>query len=220
MVKYHINGKGEPGQCRATKACPFGDMTEDHYSSPEDARRGYEKNFEQFQVLKKENTADSSPKREPRTEKKTSREPLYKSSAAPGSRAYFDGLKRDPAVRTRVQERFDEIAEEARERHDKLSQTEEGRAQLADEERKRRSRLARDHEASYFHGAGSASYYIGKGGRVNRSKNPPATRDKTFATDWHAKAHRDVWREELVSSGMSRSEAGSALYDWTKGNLA
>jgi hypothetical protein len=44
MAKYHINAKGEPGVCRATKGnCPLGGDT-DHYSSPEAARSAYEKN--------------------------------------------------------------------------------------------------------------------------------------------------------------------------------
>ncbi len=43
MAKYHINGKGEAGRCSAQKGkCPFGGDLE-HYSTPGDARRAYEK---------------------------------------------------------------------------------------------------------------------------------------------------------------------------------
>lgn len=42
MGKFHINGKGEPGACRAEIACPFGGENE-HYDTAADARRAYEK---------------------------------------------------------------------------------------------------------------------------------------------------------------------------------
>ncbi len=43
MARYHVNGKGEAGLCTAqTGNCPFGGEL-DHYSTPEDARRAYEK---------------------------------------------------------------------------------------------------------------------------------------------------------------------------------
>lgn len=42
MAKYHINGKGEPGLCRAKQKCPFSDLTEDHYASKQEARLAYE----------------------------------------------------------------------------------------------------------------------------------------------------------------------------------
>jgi hypothetical protein len=42
MARYHINAQGNPGVCHAKKACPFGDMDSDHYSSKEDARSAYE----------------------------------------------------------------------------------------------------------------------------------------------------------------------------------
>ena len=41
MAKYHINGKGEPGLCRARKTCPFG-SAEDHYPSREAAQQAFE----------------------------------------------------------------------------------------------------------------------------------------------------------------------------------
>ena len=43
MARFHINPKtGNPGQCRAQQACPFGGA-EDHYSSQEEARAAYER---------------------------------------------------------------------------------------------------------------------------------------------------------------------------------
>ena len=43
MAKYHINTEGEAGPCHASSGrCPFGGELE-HYSTPEDARRAYEK---------------------------------------------------------------------------------------------------------------------------------------------------------------------------------
>ncbi len=41
MNKYHVNAKGEAGQCRASKACPFGDA-DHHFSTAQDARKAYE----------------------------------------------------------------------------------------------------------------------------------------------------------------------------------
>ena len=43
MPRYHINNKGNPGVCHATKSCPFGDLLGDHYNSAEEARIAYEK---------------------------------------------------------------------------------------------------------------------------------------------------------------------------------
>lgn len=44
MARYHISpSTGNASPCRATQACPFGDMTEDHYASAEEARAAYEK---------------------------------------------------------------------------------------------------------------------------------------------------------------------------------
>lgn len=42
MPKYHISPAGEPGVCNARKRCPYGDMEQDHYESPQEARRSYE----------------------------------------------------------------------------------------------------------------------------------------------------------------------------------
>ena len=42
MAKYHVSYKGEVGQCRAIKSCPFGDLEKDHFSSPDEARLAYE----------------------------------------------------------------------------------------------------------------------------------------------------------------------------------
>lgn len=48
MGKFHINAKGEPGLCRATRQCPFGE-SEDHYPSKEDARKAFEVKQSQLQ---------------------------------------------------------------------------------------------------------------------------------------------------------------------------
>jgi len=42
MPKFHIDPAGNPGQCRATKRCPYGDLSEDHYGSEAEARKSYE----------------------------------------------------------------------------------------------------------------------------------------------------------------------------------
>lgn len=43
MVKYHINPEtGNPNQCKAKIACPFGSLENDHYASKEEARQAYE----------------------------------------------------------------------------------------------------------------------------------------------------------------------------------
>jgi hypothetical protein len=46
MAKYHINTKGNPGLCKASKNCPFGDDAH-HYSSQEEAQSAYELQMEQ-----------------------------------------------------------------------------------------------------------------------------------------------------------------------------
>lgn len=55
MAKYHVNDRGESGQCRAEKGgCPFGGEAQ-HYSSPEVARQAYELSMagEQIATVKK-----------------------------------------------------------------------------------------------------------------------------------------------------------------------
>jgi hypothetical protein len=42
MAKFHIDPAGNPGLCRATKRCPYGDIENDHYASEPMARRAYE----------------------------------------------------------------------------------------------------------------------------------------------------------------------------------
>lgn len=41
MLRYHINSSGEPGECRAEIACPFGGE-ENHHPTPSAARAAYE----------------------------------------------------------------------------------------------------------------------------------------------------------------------------------
>lgn len=58
-MSFHINPEtGEPGPCRATIQCRFGDNTE-HYESPEDARDAYEirMNEELIRSLQSKNAA-------------------------------------------------------------------------------------------------------------------------------------------------------------------
>ena len=43
-MRYHLNPRtGNPGQCKAVKSCPFGDLKDDHYESKEEARAEYER---------------------------------------------------------------------------------------------------------------------------------------------------------------------------------
>lgn len=50
-MRYHVHPEtGEVGPCRAVKACPFGDLTTDHYSTPEDARASYELGMAAFNL--------------------------------------------------------------------------------------------------------------------------------------------------------------------------
>ncbi len=53
MTSFHINAKGEPGQCRAQKQCPFGGV-DAHFTSAEAARSAYE--AQQSGVFKKPQT--------------------------------------------------------------------------------------------------------------------------------------------------------------------
>lgn len=49
MARYHLNPKtGDPGVCRATVACPYGDLARDHYGSKEEARAAYERAQQAF----------------------------------------------------------------------------------------------------------------------------------------------------------------------------
>lgn len=42
-MAYHVNPtSGEVSPCRARKSCPFGDLVEEHYASPGEARKAYE----------------------------------------------------------------------------------------------------------------------------------------------------------------------------------
>lgn len=41
LNRYHINEKGNPGKCKAQRACPFGGVTE-HFKSEREARSAYE----------------------------------------------------------------------------------------------------------------------------------------------------------------------------------
>lgn len=62
MSKFHLNDKGEAGQCRATQGgCPFGGEAQ-HYSSTEKARTAYEASMAAEQIpttVKKTATARS-----------------------------------------------------------------------------------------------------------------------------------------------------------------
>lgn len=53
MAKYHINPEtGNPGVCRATVSCRFGD-SDKHFDSKEDARQFYEREQEALTVPRK-----------------------------------------------------------------------------------------------------------------------------------------------------------------------
>lgn len=56
MAKFHVNGEGTPGPCRAgdgetagVRGCPYGDASE-HYDTPKEARAAYEKKREEEAV--------------------------------------------------------------------------------------------------------------------------------------------------------------------------
>lgn len=51
MARYHINGNGEPGICKATQGgCPFGSADE-HFDTPEAAREAFEASNDSFAVV-------------------------------------------------------------------------------------------------------------------------------------------------------------------------
>lgn len=65
MARFHVNGAGEPGICKAQKpgssesqarGCPYGDATE-HYDSKEEARTAFEKKMESESVPEGKSTA-------------------------------------------------------------------------------------------------------------------------------------------------------------------
>lgn len=56
MAKYHVNPEtGEPGECKAEIKCRFG-SPEEHYTSPEAARKAFEENQPLFPLKKLEET--------------------------------------------------------------------------------------------------------------------------------------------------------------------
>lgn len=65
MAKFHINPKGEAGECKARSgACPFGGE-EEHHSSPEKARGAFEEKMKQEYtvvnaIYRKDRDADAS----------------------------------------------------------------------------------------------------------------------------------------------------------------
>lgn len=62
MSKFHINGEGEPGRCRAMVQCPFGGEDE-HFSTAEDARKAYEltqKHLELAETAKRKQAQDDA----------------------------------------------------------------------------------------------------------------------------------------------------------------
>lgn len=232
-VKFHVNGKGEPGKCSAQEGnCPFGG-SDDHYPSEEAAREGYEKNYQAFQTLRRAELEEKSTTPEPVKTLKPKRrkskstppsldydEPILKTHHEVGSREYFDKLKRDPKIKEKVAARGNEIIQEAHEEYEKLSKTEEGREELEKREREARRRLSRNHEQVFFHGARGTIHYINGRGVVQSSvNNPYIPKDRTFYTKNDATAHRDVWRKELELNGLSRKEANNKLGEWGAGKL-
>ncbi len=62
MAKFHVNSKGEPGQCSATKGkCPFGGE-ENHYQSDEEVYRAIAEEYSPVKLLKKNVYFDRSDK--------------------------------------------------------------------------------------------------------------------------------------------------------------
>lgn len=56
-MRVHINPEtGEPGICKATISCPFGDLETDHYPSKEEARAAYSEKVEE--ILKRIETTE------------------------------------------------------------------------------------------------------------------------------------------------------------------
>lgn len=52
MAKFHVNpATGDAGPCRARKQCPFGDLTQDHFATKEEATKYYEKLANPVHVL-------------------------------------------------------------------------------------------------------------------------------------------------------------------------
>lgn len=49
LSKYHVNKKGEPGVCRATKFCPFGGESE-HYATRKEAAKAFESAMSSFTI--------------------------------------------------------------------------------------------------------------------------------------------------------------------------
>lgn len=43
LLRYHLNREtGEVGQCKAEQKCPFGDLVDEHFDTPESARHQFE----------------------------------------------------------------------------------------------------------------------------------------------------------------------------------
>lgn len=83
---YHINLQGEPGVCKATQVCPFGDFETQHYTTAEQARAAYEGAMEG-------KTISSFQKREAHFEALTD-EQKEAERAKRARRKYLESLKR------------------------------------------------------------------------------------------------------------------------------
>jgi hypothetical protein len=124
MSKFHVNDKGESGQCRAEKGgCPFGGEAQ-HYSTPEIARQAYELSMagEQIATIKKapsekvvkavENLTNSFAKQQGR-ENANPNLPLTREEYDPAlhegfkyDEVFYDEAKRRESMRSRFGQRF------------------------------------------------------------------------------------------------------------------
>lgn len=96
MAKYHINKKGEPGACYATRKCPFGDV-EDHYESKELARNAYETKMTN-ELIPQGNTASLGKRELNELAKITSDDALLNRMLAEGSERTLKNLARNANV--------------------------------------------------------------------------------------------------------------------------
>lgn len=92
MSKFHVNDKGESGQCRATQGgCPFGGEAQ-HYSSPEIARQAYELSMagEQIATISKKPAVSSEKTPQPVKKNANPHLPLTREEYDPSLHEGFD----------------------------------------------------------------------------------------------------------------------------------
>lgn len=121
MARFHINPvTGNPGECRATKACPFGGIDE-HFDSIEEARESYEAIMAPHLLLSEKSGSLTSFREKLIGEAETEaiianqKGKIFQAEAKRqelGEVAHFIGTLKEHSVRTDVRDSYTQASEE------------------------------------------------------------------------------------------------------------